>query len=174
MPFVTETISRIFGMEPKKGVHPDEVVALGAALLADTFDRVDSVVLLDALSVPIGIGLPGGRFKEIIPKFTRIPFEKTFQFTTAQDNQTSLDIDVYQGESGDVKSNEYLGTFVVDEIPAAKKGDSKIILKFSLDSECILHLEATESLSGRIFETDMVIRETPECVRKQFEKEKKA
>lgn len=172
MPLVTETLKRIFGKTPKKGVHPDEVVALGAALLADSFDKIDSVVLLDSLSVPIGVGLPGGKFKEIIPRNTRIPFQKTFQITTTKDEQTSVDIDIYQGEEAMLENCEYLGTFVVDNIPKAQKGASRIILEFNLDPECILHLKATESLSKQVVETEMVVRETPQCVREQFEKEK--
>jgi molecular chaperone DnaK len=141
------------------------------ALLADTFGRIDSVVLLDALSVPIGIGLPGGKFKTIIPQNSAIPFEKTYQFTTTKEGQTSLDIDIFQGESATVVENEYLGSFVVDSIPKAGVGESKIHLTFHLDSECILHLRAKESLSGRTHEARMVIRETPDCIKEQFEKE---
>jgi len=172
MPLVADTIKRIFGKTPKKGVHPDEVVALGAALLADSFDKIDSVVLLDSLSVPIGVGLPGGRFKEIIPRNTRIPFEKTFQLTTTKDDQTSLDIDIYQGEDQALENCEYLGTFVVDNIPKSEKGAPRIILEFNLDPECILHLRATETISKQVVEKEMVVRETPECVKQQFEKEK--
>jgi molecular chaperone DnaK len=145
---------------------------MGAALLADSFDKIDSVVLLDALSIPIGIGLPGGRFKPIIPKNTRIPFEKTYQLTTTKDEQTVLDIDVFQGDAENVTDCEYLGTFVLGDIPKAQKGASKITLTFKLDIECILNLQATESLSGKTYEAQMVVRETPESVKKQFEREK--
>jgi len=124
MPLVQQKIQQHFGKPARKGVHPDECVALGAALLGDSLESIDAVTLLDALSMPIGFALPSGRFKIIIEKNSRIPLVKSFRLPAPKEPGAEyIEVDIYQGESELVVDNEYLGTLKVPATSAGKKID---------------------------------------------------
>ncbi|HYY52124.1 MAG TPA: Hsp70 family protein, partial [Myxococcales bacterium] len=109
MPLVQGKAHQFFGKPPRKGVHPDESVALGAALLAESMQEIDSVTLVDALSMPIGFSMPGGRFRKVIEKNTQIPSKSSFRLPPARDGK-GLELDIFQGDSDRIIDNEYLGT----------------------------------------------------------------
>src|SRR5207237_9151379 len=112
-----------FGKEPSKAVHPDEAVALGAAVLANSMQSGDigGMVLVDVLPMSIGVGLPGGRFKKVVERNTSLPHKKAYSIWTSEDNQKTLEIPVFQGEADRAQQNEYLGTLVVPDIPSGSK-----------------------------------------------------
>ncbi|MFN7134265.1 MAG: Hsp70 family protein, partial [Myxococcales bacterium] len=106
MPLVRDLIEQFFKKPPHKGVHPDEAVALGAALLAHSLEQVSGVVLIDVLPMSIGIGLPGGRFKKVIERNTPLPHSKTYGLATFRDDQRELELTVFQGDGDRVEQNE--------------------------------------------------------------------
>lgn len=149
VPLVAELVTKYFGKRPRKDVHPDEVVALGAAILAEVLAKGNSnVALADVLPVSIGIGVGKGEFRKIINKNTTLPTEKIQMFRTTRDNQTSVAIRVYQGESRQVENNEFLGELRLD-FPAKLKGQVKVEIKFAVDQESILRVSAKDSESGK-------------------------
>ena len=132
MPLVQQRVEAHFGRPARKGVHPDECVAQGAALLADSLDQIDAVTLLDALSMPIGLATPGARFREILPKNARIPTAKGFRLPPAREGLAEITLDVFQGESDRIVDNEWLGTI---RVPAGLAGRK---IEFRLTEECLL------------------------------------
>ncbi len=165
MPIVSKAIREFFGKPPRKGVHPDEVVALGAAILADALERGDSpMVFVDVLPVSIGIGLAKGKFKKLIKKNTRVPAEVKQVFKTVRDNQPAVKVKIYQGESEKVEENEFIGEFIFPNIRKAKAGEVKIEITFKLDEESILHVSAKDIDTG---ETVNAVFKTNEVVRKE-------
>lgn len=159
MPLVQQRIQQHFGKPPRKGVHPDECVALGAALLAESLDRIDSVTLLDALAMPIGFGLPTGRFRRIIDKNHRVPLVKSFRVPPpAKLGAPFVELDIYQGDSEFIVDNEYLGTV---KLPAAAAGKR---IDFRLDEEQLLHVFVEDA--GDPKEVKLATRDTPEVLRR--------
>jgi len=159
MPLVQQRIQQHFGKPPRKGVHPDECVALGAALLAESMDQIDSVTLIDALSMPIGYGLPTGRFRKIIDKNHRIPTVKSFRVPPPpKPGSPLIEIDIFQGDSEFIVDNEYLGTV---KLPASATGKR---IDFKLDEESLLHVEVEEA--GEPKEVKLATRDTPEMLKK--------
>ena len=127
MPLVQQKITEHFGKPPRKGVHPDECVALGAALLADSLGQADSVTLIDVLSMPIGIALPTGRFRRIIEKNAVIPHTKSFRLPPPKDPSAEhIEMDIFQGDSEFIVDNEYLGSLKVPAAAAGRKIDFKV------------------------------------------------
>jgi molecular chaperone DnaK len=161
MPLVQQRIQQHFGKPPRKGVHPDECVALGAALVAESLDAIDSVTLLDALSMPIGYGLPTGRFRKIVDKNHRVPTSKSFRVPPpARPGAPFVEIDVYQGDSEFIVDNEYLGTV---KLPAAATGRR---IDFKVDEECLLHVYVEGA--GEPKEVKLATRDTPEVLKKMI------
>lgn len=159
MPLVQQRIQEHFGKPARKGVHPDECVALGAALLGESMDAIDSVTLLDAVSMPIGYGLPTGRFRKIIEKNHRVPIVKSFRVPPPQKpGAPFIEIDIFQGDSEFIVDNEYLGTV---KLPAATTGKR---IDFKLDEECLLHVFLEEA--GEPREVKLATRDTPEILKK--------
>jgi molecular chaperone DnaK len=149
MPKVQKALEQFFGKPAKKGVHPDEVVALGAAILANALESGQNpVTLVDVVPVPIGIALAGGRFRPIIDKNTSIPCEKIQVFPTSRDNQPAMRIRVFQGESDMVMQNELLGEFIFANLRPGKAGQVKLEVRFKLDNDCILHVAARDPDTG--------------------------
>lgn len=134
MPLVQERIQAHFGREARKGVNPDECIAQGAALLAESLDQIDSVTLLDALSMPIGFAGPGARFREILPKNVHPPIRKAFRIPSAREGQEEICVDVFQGESHRIVDNDWLGSLTV---PARFAGCK---MEFRLTEECLLEV----------------------------------
>jgi len=170
MPLVRERIRNFFGREPSKAVHPDEAVALGAALLAQSIDsgQIDGVVLVDVLPMSIGVGLPGGRFRKIIERNTSLPFKKSLAIGTTRDDQDSLEVSVFQGESDKAQENEYLGTVVIPNLPKGTRGSQSFDIVFSLSAESILTVTAEDQKSGRVVTANFSTKDTPEEVKQRL------
>jgi molecular chaperone DnaK len=155
VPGVQKAVTDLMGRPPSKGVHPDEAVAVGAALLADTLTNADGpkVVLLDVLPQSIGIGAADGRFVPIFGRNSSIPNYKKRQLTTSKDSQTTLNLKIYQGEEPKVDGNELLGNFVFSGIPPKPAGQVKVDAVFNISSEGILHINASDPETGAVMET---------------------
>ncbi len=170
MPLVRARIREFFGKEPSKTVHPDEAVALGAAILADSIHsgEIGGIVLMDVLPMSIGVGLPGGRFKKIVERNTPLPHRKTHSVWTSEDQQKMLEIPIFQGESGKAQENEYLGTLVVADLPPGTKGNVVFDVIFSITAESILTVTAEERGTARSVTATFSTQDTPEAVRKRL------
>ena len=168
MPLVWRKIREAFGVEPNKGVHPDEAVAIGAALLADSDCRIDSVVLIDVLPVGIGVGLPGGRVAPIFPRNTRLPAKKSYEVSTTRDGQGEIELAVFQGDRAQVAECDYLGTVRVERLPPAPRGAVRISLEFHLGAEGILSARARNLATGEVTRADLRMSETPDSLRRKL------
>lgn len=150
MPKVQEEVKKFFGKEPHKGVNPDEVVAVGAAIQAGVIGGdVTDVVLLDVTPLTLGLETLGGVRTALIERNTTIPTSKSQVFSTAADNQTSVEIHVLQGEREMAADNKSLGRFILDGIPPAMRGVPQVEVKFDIDSNGILHVTAKDKTSGK-------------------------
>jgi len=159
MPLIWKKIDEYFGKSPSKGVHPDEVVAMGAAILADMIDKGSSdVKLIDVVPLSIGLQLSRNRFKPIIARNSKIPIERTESFTTQKDNQKNVKITVLQGEDEDADQNEILAKAVFSDLPPHKKGELKVQVVFSVDEDGILTVTAKDESTGREVTTTVTHR----------------
>ena len=150
MPKVQKVVEEFFGKEPHKGVNPDEVVAIGAAVQAGVISGdVNDVVLLDVTPLTLGIETLGGIRTPLIDRNTTIPTSKSQVFSTAADNQTQVEINVLQGEREMAIDNKSLGRFILDGIPAAMRGVPQVEVTFDIDSNGILHVTAKDKTSGK-------------------------
>jgi len=149
MPQVQEQVEELAGQEPKKNVNPDEAVALGAAIQGGVLGgEVDDIVLLDVTPLSLGIEVKGGLFERLIEKNTTIPTEESKIFTTAADNQTSVQVRVFQGEREIAEENELLGEFQLSGIPPAPAGTPQIEVTFNIDENGIVNVSAEDQGSG--------------------------
>jgi molecular chaperone DnaK len=145
IPKVQEMVKKIFGKEPHKGVNPDEVVAVGAAIQGGVLaGEVSDVLLLDVTPLSLGIETLGGIMTKLVEKNTTIPTEKKNTFSTADDNQTAVTIKVFQGEREMANDNRLLGTFNLEGIPPAPRGVPQIEVKFDIDANGILNVTAKD------------------------------
>ena len=159
MPRVQQKVKEIFGKEPVKGVNPDEVVAMGAAIQAAVLKgEVKDVLLLDVVPLSLGIETLGGVFTVIIPRGTTIPTRRSQIFTTAADNQTAVTIHVLQGERSLAKDNKSIARFDLVGIPPAPRGVPQIEVAFDIDADGILHVTAKDLGTGK--EQSIVVRPT--------------
>jgi molecular chaperone DnaK len=150
MPAVQEAVRKFFSREPHKGVNPDEVVAVGAAIQAGVLGgEVKDVLLLDVTPLTLGIETLGGVATPIIERNTTIPTRKSQVFSTAANNQTSVEIKVVQGERPMAADNKLLGNFILDGIPPAPRGMPQIEVTFDLDADGILHVNAKDKATSR-------------------------
>ncbi len=149
MPMIQEKVEALTGQEPKKNVNPDEVVALGAAIQGGVLaGDVDDIVLLDVTPLSLGIEVKGGLFERLIERNTTIPTEESKLFTTAADNQTSVQIRVFQGEREIAEKNEQLGEFFLAGIPPAPAGMPQIEVMFAIDENGIVNVSAEDKGTG--------------------------
>jgi molecular chaperone DnaK len=150
MPRIQQLVRELFGREPHKGVNPDEVVAVGAAIQGGVLSgHVKDVLLLDVTPLTLGIETLGGVFTRMITRNTTIPTKKTETFSTASDDQPSVEIHVLQGEREIASNNRTLGRFHLDGIPPAPRGIPKVEVSFDIDANGILHVSAKDMGTGK-------------------------
>jgi molecular chaperone DnaK len=150
MPKVQEIVKSFFGKEPHKGVNPDEVVAIGAAIQGGVLaGEVKDVLLLDVTPLSLGIETLGGVTTVLIPRNTTIPTKKSEVFSTAEDNQTTVEIHVLQGERQMAQDNRTIGKFQLTGIPPAPRGIPQVEVGFDIDANGILHVAAKDKATGK-------------------------
>ena len=149
MPMVQQAVANYFGQRPHKGVNPDEVVALGAAIQASALvDGTQDVLLLDVTPLSLGISTYGGHFARLIDRNTTVPVNRSHLFTTTRDDQAAVKIRVFQGENEVALENDLLGEFVLSGIPPAPKGEPEIEVCFDIDSSGIVSVSARDLATG--------------------------
>lgn len=150
MPAIIKAVKDYFGKEPNKSINPDEVVALGAAIQGGIITGdVKDILLLDVIPLSLGIETMGGIATKLIEKNTTIPTSRSQIFSTAADNQTSVEINIVQGERSMAKDNKSLGRFILDGIPPAPRGMPQVEVVFDVDANGILNVKAKEKTSGK-------------------------
>jgi molecular chaperone DnaK len=150
IPKVQELVKKLFNKEPHKGVNPDEVVALGAAIQGGVLGgEVQDVLLLDVTPLSLGIETEGGLFTKLVERNTTVPTERKQVFSTAADNQTAVTVSVYQGERPMAKDNRLLGQFNLEGIPPSPRGTPQIEVKFDIDANGILSVSAKDLGSNK-------------------------
>ncbi|MDE2031177.1 MAG: molecular chaperone DnaK [Patescibacteria group bacterium] len=151
MPAIVEAVKKLFGKEPNRSINPDEVVALGAAVQAGVLQGdVRDVLLLDVIPLSLGIETLGGVSTKLIERNTTIPSSKSQVFSTAADNQTSVEIHITQGERPMASDNKSLGRFILDGIPPAPRGMPQVEVTFDVDANGILNVKAQDKASGKV------------------------
>jgi molecular chaperone DnaK len=150
MPMIQKAVKDFFGKEPHLGVNPDEVVAIGAAIQGGILaGDVKDVLLLDVIPLSLGIETMGNVATKLIEKNTTIPTSRSQAFSTAADNQTSVEIHIVQGERAMANDNKSLGRFILDGIPPAPRGMPQVEVTFDIDSNGILNVKAKDKTSGK-------------------------
>jgi molecular chaperone DnaK len=150
MPAVGEAVQKFFGKEPHKGINPDEVVAIGAAIQGGVLGgEVKDILLLDVTPLTLSIETLGGVSTPMINRNTTVPTSKAETFSTAADNQTSVEINVLQGERPMAADNKSLGRFILDGIPPAPRGVPQVEVSFDIDANGILNVSAKDKASGK-------------------------
>ncbi len=150
MPKIVDEVKKLFGKEPNKGVNPDEVVAMGAAIQGGILQGdVKDVLLLDVIPLSLGIETMGGVATKLVERNTTIPASRSQVFSTAADNQTSVQIRVFQGERAMFADNKELGQFILDGIPPAPRGMPQVEVTLDVDANGILNVKAVEKTTGK-------------------------
>jgi molecular chaperone DnaK len=150
MPLVQERVAEFFGKRPHKGVNPDEVVAIGAAIQAEALlSDEQKLLLLDVTPLSLGIATYGGHFAKLIERNTTLPVRRAHVFTTTRDSQTAVKIRVLQGESDVAEENDLLGEFILSGVREARKGEPEVEVSFDIDTNGIVSVSARDLATGR-------------------------
>ncbi|MER2562065.1 MAG: TIGR02266 family protein [Myxococcaceae bacterium] len=168
MPLVREQLKALFKKPPHASVNADEAVALGAALYSGSVDKVSSLVLIDVVPMTVGLGKPGGGFHRLIERNTPLPATKSFGLSTHLDNQTELEVLIFQGEDSNVAGNEFLGAMKIEGLPKGPKGSVQIAITVSLDAECVLKVEAREFRTRKVVQATLASRYTTDEVARRL------
>jgi molecular chaperone DnaK len=168
MPLVWRRVAEALGREPSKAVHPDEAVALGAALLAEAESRVDGVVLIDVLAMGISVGLAGGKLAPVLPRNTRLPAKKAYELSTVVDGQREMELVLFQGDAPSAAECEYLGTVKVSGLVPAPRGAVKVAVEFALGNEGILSVSARDVGTGKVTAVQLATVDTPATLREKL------
>ncbi|MBL8938557.1 MAG: TIGR02266 family protein [Archangium sp.] len=168
MPLVREQLKTLFKKPAHASVNADEAVALGAALYSGSVDKVSSLVLIDVVPMTVGLGKPGGGFHRLIERNTPLPATKSFGLSTHLDDQTELEVLIFQGEDGNVSGNEFLGAMKIEGLPRGPKGSVQIAITISLDAECVLKVEAREFRTRKVVQATLASRYTSDEVAKRL------
>jgi molecular chaperone DnaK len=163
---VTQALRDMFGRDPSKRVHPDEVVATGAAIAADSHDKMDGAVLTDVVPTAIGLAGPGGRFMPVVARNTSLPHKVTAATAIAPGTK-EVKLAIYQGEDPSTKKNDYLGTLVIDGLPGVEQA-LRCTLLFMLDAECLLRVYASIPQLQMKREITLITQHTPDEVIEQM------
>jgi len=155
MPAVQKRLTEIFGKTPSKGVHPDEAVAIGAALYANSLEDNSNLrlQLLDVIPMAIGLEKAGGSFHQVFPRNAPIPNAKAVEATTSYDGQTEVAMRIFQGDNPDVQHNELLGDFLFSGLKAGPAGKARLEITFDVNIEGILTMSAKDLDSGKQMKT---------------------
>ncbi|MFL5390995.1 MAG: Hsp70 family protein, partial [Myxococcales bacterium] len=155
MPAVQKRLTEIFGKTPSKGVHPDEAVAIGAALYANSLEDNSNLrlQLLDVIPMAIGLEKAGGAFHVVFPRNAAIPNAKAIEATTSYDNQTEVAMRIFQGDQAEVAHNELLGDFLFSGLRAAPAGKARLEIIFDVNIEGILTMSARDVETGKQMKT---------------------
>ncbi|HYS82492.1 MAG TPA: Hsp70 family protein [Anaeromyxobacteraceae bacterium] len=161
MPLVQEKVRAFFGRAPSRAVHPDEAVAIGAAILAQSLGACDGPVLIDVLPLAIGIALPDGAVRPVFERNTPLPARKQYGLATTADGQTTFELVVVQGASPRAAGCDYLGTLCLEGLPPGPRGMVKIAVTLELGAECLLTVTARELATNRAVRATLSARERP-------------
>ncbi len=161
MPLVVDRLTNHFGKGPRKGVHPDESVALGAALYADSLAKIDAVTLLDTLSTPVGVASSKGTIEVVVPRNARLPHAVTIALPATRDAQGNGVIEVYQGDAGPVSGGDYLGTLVYPAEKLTGHEGALLQVTFALDAEGMLEVRATHDPASEPQQVQLATIERP-------------
>jgi molecular chaperone DnaK len=162
MPMVREKLKAVFKKPAQASVNADEAVALGAALYSGTVDKVSSLVLIDVVPMTIGLGRPGGAFHRLIERNTPLPATKSFGISTQKNDETELEVMVFQGEDSNVAGNEFIGAVTITGLPKGPAGSVQVAITLGLDAECVLRVEAREFRSRQVVRSTLATRYTSE------------
>ena len=164
MPLIWRMISDHLKQKPHKGVHPDEAVALGAALLANSIEQSGQIELLDVLPMPIGTGVPGGKFKKLLPAGNSVNVSRTYSISTFTPNQTRIFFPIFQGDREIALDNELLGVFHISGIPEGPTGSRQIEFTLSLTPECLLKVDARDKEAGELGQVTLLAHESLDTI----------
>ena len=162
MPLIQDRLTRYFGKSPSKSVHPDEAVAIGAALYANSLESNSPLrlQLLDVIPMAIGLEQAGGKFHVVFPRNAAIPNAKSIEATSSFDGQTELAMRIYQGDAGEVSDNELLGDFLFSGLHAAPKGTARVQITFDVSIEGILTMSAIDPATGKAMKTTVRVTQS--------------
>jgi molecular chaperone DnaK (HSP70) len=166
-PLIQKRVEKLFNRTIPRSVNPDEAIALGAAQYADSLEK-EAVTLIDALPMSIGVALPGGRFKKIIERDTRLPAERTYHLHTTRDDQARFEIVLFQGESEQVDDAEPLGIIELDHLPKGPKGAIGVLVTLKVTADCVLEVSARETKTNRVVHSRLATKQTNEELRKKL------
>ncbi len=160
MPLVRDKLKELFKKPPHASVNADEAVALGAALYTGTVDKVSSLVLIDVVPMTIGVGRPGGAFHRLIERNSPLPASKSFGISTQKNDETAIEVLLFQGEDSNVAGNEFLGAVTITDLPKGPAGSVQVAVTINLDAECVLQVEARELRTRKVVRATLATRYT--------------